>query len=100
MPPTAIADSMYAGTVFLGGRHGELGADAVFEDVDAPPNESCRRRARRWQSARAGGGFRKLVAGKTTLEFPAKRTRPVEIGAVITQPASLSEKKRLEGPDS
>ena len=28
-----VADSMYAGTIYLGGRHGELGGDAVFEDL-------------------------------------------------------------------
>ena len=35
MPADGVADSMYAGTVFVGGRTGELGADAVDDDFIA-----------------------------------------------------------------
>ncbi len=44
-----VADSMYAGTVFLGGKHGELGADAVFEDVTAADRELLAAALERWQ---------------------------------------------------
>ena len=94
-----VADSMYAGTVFLGGKHGELGADAVFEDVTAADRELLAAALDRWQVTAPAAGFRKIVAGKATLELPEKRKRFVEIRPVIA-PAGSFEKKRLKGPDS
>jgi methylamine---glutamate N-methyltransferase subunit B len=64
-----LAESMYAGTVFLGGRHAELGADAVVED----PSESDRELVSRALALRKVpapyGGFRKLVAGRKLWNF-------------------------------
>jgi methylamine---glutamate N-methyltransferase subunit B len=65
-----IADSMYAGTIFLGGRHGELGADAVFEDMTASDRDLIGATLERWQiDAAMPAGFRKLVAGKRLWNF-------------------------------
>ena len=60
---------MYAGTVFLGGEHGELGADAVVEDVTPPIASSSARRSSAGRSPRPPAGFRKLVAGKRLWNF-------------------------------
>jgi glutamate synthase domain-containing protein 3 len=64
-----VADSLYAGTVFLGGRHGELGADAVFEDVAESDREEIAAALEHWQVAAPPGGFRKLVAGRRLWNF-------------------------------
>jgi glutamate synthase domain-containing protein 3 len=64
-----VADSLYAGTVFLGGRPGELGADAVFEDVAESDRELIAAALERWQVAAPPGGFRKLVAGRGLWNF-------------------------------
>jgi glutamate synthase domain-containing protein 3 len=64
-----IADSMYAGTIFLGGGHGELGADAVFEEVTAADRELCDDTLERWKVSPPRGGFRKLVAGRKLWNF-------------------------------
>jgi glutamate synthase domain-containing protein 3 len=64
-----IADSMYAGTVFLGGVHGALGADAVFEDITAADQELVGAALDRWHVAAPPAGFRKLVAGKRLWNF-------------------------------
>ncbi|HZW29952.1 MAG TPA: glutamate synthase [Isosphaeraceae bacterium] len=64
-----VADSLYAGTVFLGGRHGELGADAVFEDLTASDQELIAATLEQWQVARPATGFRKLVAGRRLWNF-------------------------------
>jgi hypothetical protein len=64
-----IADSMYAGTIFLGGRHGEPGADAVFEDTSPEDLALIAAALDRWQIARRPDGFRKLVAGKRLWNF-------------------------------
>jgi glutamate synthase domain-containing protein 3 len=64
-----LADSMYAGTVFLGGKHGELGADAVFEDVTATDRELLATSLERWQLTAPAAGFRKIVAGKRLWNF-------------------------------
>ena len=64
-----VADSMYAGTVFLGGRHGELGADAVFEDVLAAEHEMLAAVLDEWQVPAPSGPFRKIVAGKRLWNF-------------------------------
>jgi hypothetical protein len=64
-----VADSLYAGTVFLGGRHGELGADAVFEDLTEADRDLIAAALQRWQVAGPPGSFRKLVAGKRLWNF-------------------------------
>jgi glutamate synthase domain-containing protein 3 len=64
-----VADSLYAGTVFLGGRHGELGADAVFADLTASDHEVIAATLEQWQVARPAAGFRKLVAGRRLWNF-------------------------------
>jgi glutamate synthase domain-containing protein 3 len=64
-----VAESMYAGTVFLGGRHGELGADAVFEDLTADDREFLGAALERHGVAAPAAGFRKLVAGKRLWNF-------------------------------
>jgi hypothetical protein len=64
-----VAESMYAGTVFLGGRHGELGADAVFEDLTADDREFLGAVLERHGVAAPAAGFRKLVAGKRLWNF-------------------------------
>ena len=64
-----IADSMYSGTVFLGGRHGELGADAVFEDVTPAEKEHLAAVLDHWQVAAPAAGFRKIVAGRRLWNF-------------------------------
>jgi glutamate synthase domain-containing protein 3 len=64
-----VADSMYAGTVFLGGAHGELGADAVFEDITAADRELVGTALERWKVSAPPAGFRKLVAGRRLWNF-------------------------------
>ena len=64
-----VADSLYAGTVFLGGRHGELGADAVLEDVTEADRDLIAAALERWQIAARPAGFRKLVAGRKLWNF-------------------------------
>jgi len=66
---TGLADSMYAGTVFLGGRHDELGADAVFEDETPADRELIGSALERWQVRAPATGFRKLVAGRKLWNF-------------------------------
>ncbi len=60
---------MYAGTVFLGGKHGELGADAVFEDVTSADRELIASSLERWKVAAPPAGFRKVVAGRRLWNF-------------------------------
>jgi methylamine---glutamate N-methyltransferase subunit B len=64
-----LADSMYAGTVFLGGRNGELGADAVFQDVSPSDRELIAATLDRWEFPARPEAFRKLVAGKRLWNF-------------------------------
>jgi glutamate synthase domain-containing protein 3 len=64
-----LADSMYAGTVFLGGRHDELGADAVFEDVTSADREFIGSALERCQICAPPAGFRKIVAGRKLWNF-------------------------------
>jgi glutamate synthase domain-containing protein 3 len=64
-----IADSMYAGTVFLGGANGELGADAVFEDVTPADRDLVGAALERWGIAAPAAPFRKLVAGRRLWNF-------------------------------
>ena len=64
-----VADSLYAGTVFLGGRHGELGADAVVQDLSDEDRDSS---ARRWSGGtsplrhRASGSWLRAVGSGTS----------------------------------
>ncbi len=60
---------MYAGTVFLGGKHGELGADAVVEEVTPEDRELIASSLDQWQVAAPPGGFRKVVAGRRLWNF-------------------------------
>jgi methylamine---glutamate N-methyltransferase subunit B len=64
-----VADSMYAGTVFLGGCHGELGADVTFEEPSAADRELVETALDLWQIPRPNGGFRKLVSGRKLWNF-------------------------------
>ncbi len=64
-----VADSLYAGTVFLGGRHGELGADAVVQDISDEDRELVGSALERWKVAAPASGFRKLVAGRRLWNF-------------------------------
>jgi methylamine---glutamate N-methyltransferase subunit B len=64
-----VADSMYAGTIFLGARHGELGADAVFEDVSPSDRELIAATLDRWEIRPRPTAFRKLVSGKRLWNF-------------------------------
>jgi glutamate synthase domain-containing protein 3 len=64
-----VADSMYAGTVFLGGRHGELGADAVFEEVTDADCEMLGVALAKWRVRSPAAKFRKLVAGRRLWNF-------------------------------
>jgi glutamate synthase domain-containing protein 3 len=64
-----VADSMYAGTVFLGGAHGDLGADAVIEEVTPADRELIGAALERWKVAQPSAGFRKVVAGKRLWNF-------------------------------
>ncbi len=64
-----IADSMYAGTVFLGGKNGELGADAVIQDMNPEDRELIGVALERWKVAAPGAGFRKVVAGRRLWNF-------------------------------
>jgi methylamine---glutamate N-methyltransferase subunit B len=64
-----VADSMYAGTVYLGGRHGELGSDAVFEEVTPAERDVIGEALETWKIDGKLAGFRKLVAGKRLWNF-------------------------------
>jgi methylamine---glutamate N-methyltransferase subunit B len=64
-----LADSMYAGTVFLGGSHDELGADAVFEDVASADRDLIGAALERFKVRSPSAGFRKIVAGKKLWNF-------------------------------
>jgi glutamate synthase domain-containing protein 3 len=63
-----LADSMYAGTVYLGGRHGELGADAVEDDFAAADRDVVHEHLERWKVP-APPSFRKLIAGRKLWNF-------------------------------
>ena len=81
---------MYAGTVFLGGNHGELGADAVFEDVTAADRELVSRCSSSGKWPRPAAGFRKSWPGGDS-GISRERTGLVEIGPVIAR-RRLAEK--------
>jgi glutamate synthase domain-containing protein 3 len=63
-----LADSMYAGTVYLGGQVGELGADAVNDDFTPLDRDLVLGHLERWQVP-APAHFRKLVAGRKLWNF-------------------------------
>ena len=64
-----LADSMYAGTVFLAGKHGELGGDAVEEPMTDEDRRVVEEALTTWNVPRPKGEFRKLVAGKKLWNF-------------------------------
>lgn len=64
-----VADSMYAGTVFLGGKNGELGADAVIEEVSPEERELIGGSLERWKVLAPSARFRKIVAGRRLWNF-------------------------------
>ncbi len=64
-----LADSMYAGTVFLGGKCDELGADAVVEEVTSTEDELIASSLKRHEVPAPPGGFRKVVAGRKLWNF-------------------------------
>jgi glutamate synthase domain-containing protein 3 len=64
-----LADSMYAGTVLLAGRHDELGADAVFEDLTSADHEVIGSALEQFKVRAPSTGFRKIVAGKKLWNF-------------------------------
>jgi glutamate synthase domain-containing protein 3 len=64
-----LADSMYAGTVFLGGRHGELGADAVIEEPNDADCELVLAALALGNVPAPAGGFRKVVSGRKLWNF-------------------------------
>ena len=64
-----LADSMYAGTVFLAGVHGELGADAVIEEVVAEDRELLGAALDRFKVAAPPRGFRKVVSARRLWNF-------------------------------
>jgi glutamate synthase domain-containing protein 3 len=63
-----VADSMYAGTVYVGGRTGELGADAVEAEFTADDHALVYGLLGRWDVP-APPSFRKLVAGRKLWNF-------------------------------
>ena len=63
-----IADSMYAGTVYLGGATGELGADAVDDEFTDDDRDLVFGAIERWKVP-APKTFRKLVAGRKLWNF-------------------------------
>jgi glutamate synthase domain-containing protein 3 len=63
-----IADSMYAGTVYVGGALGELGADAVLEDMTGAESDHILALLDRWGLPRPRA-FRKLVSGRKLWNF-------------------------------
>ena len=90
---------MYAGTVFLGGRHGELGADAVFEDVTAAEKEQLAAALDRWKVPAPTRGFPQNGRRKTSLEFRESGQRLVEV-SFVNAAADSSRKNHANRADS
>jgi glutamate synthase domain-containing protein 3 len=63
-----VADSMYAGTVYVGGRLGELGSDAVIEEMSSEETDQVYAQLDSW-SIHAPKAFQKLVAGRKLWNF-------------------------------
>ncbi len=63
-----VADSMYAGTVYVGRAVGEPGADAVEADFTTEDRDLVYGLLERWKIA-APGRFRKLVSGRKLWNF-------------------------------
>ena len=64
-----VADSMYAGTVFVAGTIGDLGADAVHGDVTQEDRDLIASLLDQAKIPAPPQGFRKLVAGKKLWNF-------------------------------
>jgi hypothetical protein len=63
-----VADSMYEGTIYVGGRIGQLGSDAIVEDPTTVEGESLIALLDQWKVP-APGGFRKIVSGRALWNF-------------------------------
>jgi glutamate synthase domain-containing protein 3 len=63
-----VADSMYEGTVYVGGRTGELGADVVESDVTPQELETIHQLLATWKIT-APKRYRKLVSGRKLWNF-------------------------------
>jgi hypothetical protein len=65
-----VADSMYAGTVYVGGKLGELGADAVEAELTDDDRTLVAGLLGRWGvPGPPPGSFRKLVSGRRLWNF-------------------------------
>ena len=64
-----VADSMYAGTVYVGGKAGDLGADAVDEEFTADDREPASSASSTAGRSPPRPRFRKLVAGRKLWNF-------------------------------
>ena len=92
MPRAGLADSMYAGTVFLGGKHGELGADAVFEEVTADDRELIGALARALEGGRAAGRLSQTGRRQAALELPANERDLWKSASVTPISSCIAEK--------
>jgi hypothetical protein len=59
---------MYAGTVYVGGRVGDLGADAVDGEMEPGERDMLHAHLDRWKVP-APARFRKLIAGRKLWNF-------------------------------
>ena len=74
---------MYAGTVFLGGKHGELGADAVFEESDGADLELIASSLERHKVASPAWRLSQSGRRPATLELSSGPTRDLwKVGTV------------------
>ncbi|MCJ7599676.1 MAG: GXGXG motif-containing protein, partial [Methyloceanibacter sp.] len=61
-----LGDSMYDGTIYIGGEPASLGVDAVWAEMTELDRQWLTRKLRMYDVAPKGGidAFRKIVAGK------------------------------------
>ena len=67
----ALADSMYAGVVFIGGAIAELGNDAVIEQPTAADEAFLAEHLQR-HNVRSPAAFKKIVSGRKLWNFDTK----------------------------
>jgi glutamate synthase domain-containing protein 3 len=67
----ALADSMYEGVVFVGGKIGALGNDAVVEEPTAEDSASLKDLLTTYKIA-GPASFKKVVAGRKLWNFDKK----------------------------
>ncbi len=96
---------MYAGTVFLGGKYGELGADAVFEEVTPADRDLVAAALERWTSPRAGGrlsqtGRRPSDSGTSSRARETSGNLPYDQVVSETTPQNESGQGRLIDSDT